>query len=203
MKHLNEQEFTYPRKIRKAEFFLVESQKEKTEIQIGLATEASPEHPLVNEDSYYVLEEHGLIMVADGVGGGIGGDLASRQAAQELTRPNPTKHDDTMRTVMDADREKPLNTQIVEDAFNATLENMQRSILEMQKTPEVIQLAVRTALTQYGQRLDPNNPKDRQKVLNLAESMSCTATLAKTWMGQNGKSFITFGNVGDSRIQAS
>jgi len=186
-------------RIRKAEFVLVESKQNNTEMQIGSATESSPEHPLENEDSSCVFEDRGIAMVADGVGGGIAGDMASALATQELTRIKLAKSDKETRLVLETDRETPMRAQDVEQAFKTVFQNIQHAIIEQQKKPEIIRRAVEVAQRKYGKKLDPTNPSDRQIVREIAESMSCTASLSKIWKNDQEQDFITFGNIGDSR----
>ncbi|MCE9585740.1 hypothetical protein K8R04_00255 [Candidatus Uhrbacteria bacterium] len=194
---------TPKKEIRQAEFRLIESQKNETHLQIGIATEASPDHPTRNEDSYYVSEERGIDFVADGVGGGLAGNLASAKAAQELTFERLATRDIMTRLVMEAGREEPMvSAEDVEDALRQTLVNMQEALTELQTDPAIIAMAVKRAEKKLKntRKLDPTDPMDRQLVLYEARSMSCTASLSKIWRDAEGKDWNTIAHVGDSRI---
>ena len=192
---------TPKKEIRKAEFRLVESQENETQLQIGIATEASPDHPERNEDSYYVSEERGIDFVADGVGGGLAGNLASAKAAEELTLERLATRDPMTRLVMEAGREEPIAiAALVENAVEQTLRNMQQAIGKLHNESHVIAMAVKRAEKEHKRKLDPNDPMDRQLVMSIARSMSCTASLSKIWRDIEGKDWNTIGHVGDSRI---
>lgn len=189
------------KEIRKAEFRLIESQENETQLQIGVATEASPDHPQRNEDSYYVSEERGIDFVADGVGGGLAGNLASAKAAQELTLERLATRDLMTRLVMEAGREEPMvSAEDVENALRQTLMNMQEAITKFQTDPRIVALALKKAEKEHKRKLDPAIKLDRDLVLDVARSMTCTASLSKVWRDTEGKNFNTIAHVGDSRI---
>lgn len=186
---------------RKAEFRLLESQENETRLLIGIATEASPDHPKRNEDSYYISEDRGINFVADGVGGGLAGDLASAKAAQELTFERLGARDIMTRLIMEAKREEPLHdVEDVENALRQTLVNMQEAISNFQTDPAIIGLAVKRLEQKLSYKPDPKNSADRSRVLAIARSMSCTGSLSKVWRNTEGKYFNTIAHVGDSRI---
>jgi serine/threonine protein phosphatase PrpC len=189
------------KEIRKAEFRLIESQENETQLQIGIATEASPDHPQRNEDNYYVSEERGIDFVADGVGGGLAGNLASAKAAQELTLERLATRDIMTRLVMEAGREEPMvSKEDVENALRQTMENMQEAVTKLQTDPGIVVMAVKRAEAKYKRKFDPALASDRYIVLDIARSMSCTASLSKIWRDQEGKDFNTIAHIGDSRI---
>jgi len=194
--------------IRKAEFRLIESEENATQIQVGIATEADPEHrdsagKNYSDDSNYVSTERGIDFVADGVGGGLAGNLASAIAAQELTLERLATRDIMTRLVMEAGREEPMvSMEDVENAVRQTIENMQHAVNKLQLDPAIIAMAVKRAEKRLKnkRKLDPSDPMDRQLVLSEARSMSCTASLSKIWRDAEGKDWNTVGHVGDSRI---
>lgn len=193
---------------RKAEFHLIESEDNETQVQVGVATEADPEHRdsagnNYSDDSNYVSVERGIDFVADGVGGGLAGNLASAKAAQELTLESLARRDIMTRLVMEAGREEPMvSAEDVENAVRQTMENMQHAVNKLQMDPAIIAMAVKRAERKLKnkRKLDPSDPMDRQLVLHEARTMSCTASLSKIWRDAEGKDFNTIGHVGDSRI---
>ena len=187
--------------LRKAEFRLIESEQGDTKLRTGVATEASPDHPERNEDSYYVSEERGIACVADGLGGGVGGDLASARATQSLTREQLARADVAMRHVMEAGRDEPMTSQEdVEDALKKALVHANDAVVRLHRSAEIMRLAVAKAEQKAGRTLDPKNAEDRERVTRLADSAGSTASLSKIWRDQNGADHITVANIGDSRI---
>jgi serine/threonine protein phosphatase PrpC len=189
------------KEIRRAEFRLIESAESDSRLQIGLATEASPDHPDRNEDSYRIYESRGLDVLNDGVGGGLAGNLASACAAQELSLERLATRDPMTRLVMEAKRDEPIaSSEDVENAVRQTLVYMQEAITALQIDPSIIAIAKKKAEVQLKHRLDIDDPMDRQAVLSYARSMGTTASLSKIWRDTEGKDHVTVGNVGDSRI---
>ncbi len=180
---------------------LIESERGDTEILTGIATEAAPSHPTLPEDSHFVSEERGIALVADGVGGGVRGDLASRKVAQELTLERLAKSDRMTRLIMSAGRDEPwLNKEDVEAAMRKTVTNMQQAVTALQKDPEILEAARLKLEKKRKIKLDPSDPFDRRDIAEEARTMSSTASLSKVWHNENGKDYRTIAHVGDSRI---
>lgn len=188
-----------PKGYREAELRMVESKEKETDLKYGLASEASIEHPDRNEDAYLYSAKRGLQFVADGMGGVPAGDLASQEAQRQLTKSGMEGLAAGTRQVMEADRETVQKASDVEAAFTDIINHMNNRVIEMQKSPAVMDRAKEFFKEKRGQAFDPDNAEDVETLESYVSQIGATVSMSKFWKAENGKDMITVGNVGDSR----
>ena len=144
-------------------------------------TEASVKHPDRNEDAAFLDPEKGVAGIFDGLGGVTAGDKASARAAEFLAQ--------------NADKLPSRGTQEqAESAMSDLIKNMSAAVAEVRNLPEV-RASVKEYLSKNG--LDPTNETLIERV---GEAVSTTAEVVKIWQDKGGKSKVTIGGAGDSRV---
>lgn len=186
-------------------------QKETVSLRIGAATEASPAHPDRNEDAFYYSVECATAFVGDGMGGVPAGEFASGVAAslvrktellRQIDKAQGTELDRLQQiySVFGAHRDKPLDQDAVEKATTELLKLMNEKIETVVHTnKEVFQRAKIFFKDKIGQEYDPDNESHATQLRLIISTIGTTGTLTKIWKNADGQSYVTAGNVGDSR----
>ena len=184
---------------RKAEYSVVESLEGETRLKFGLASEASHEHPDRNEDAAFYSPNRGIQMVADGMGGVPAGELASNEAARQLTKERLAHMDPKTRKVLESNREEPLEQREVEYAVKNIIQQMNESVSRLgQENPEVQAKAKEYFEKEIG-HYDESDENHKTIFEGLLKSIGCTVSMSKIWRDAKGKDHLTVGNIGDSR----
>lgn len=176
-------------------------------LEVGSSTRASADHPGRCEDSSLLLRHVGVAMVADGMGGVAGGDIASQFVTKILREETLTKVErsattqeerarfERMRHVFASKTEVRQTREDVEEGIRDVLFLMDEQLREtVQKSPLVAeQIAKQLA---HDQKTRPSAEYVRKE----QQKMGTTGIVTKFWKGLDGKPRVTIGSVGDSRV---
>lgn len=193
-------------------FKMIESREATTTLKVGMASEASFDHPDRNEDSFYASPELGILLVSDGMGGVPAGDVASRivaeqltaqsiqEACSEATQPEDLRKAELIKQVFLSNREAVQNRNAVQEAMQEMLLRMNKKVEAFTKTdPVVRERALQEYETNFG-HYNESDARSSEVLKSIIESIGSTVSLVKLWRGPDGKDRITLGQVGDSRV---
>lgn len=181
-------------------------------LEIAADTAASPLHPETNEDTFYFSQERGLFGVFDGIGGAPAGNLASRAAAQQLTKQaleQPMVHADSPESLKSAtlvadvflaDIEHPLKKDDVEDACKILLKRINTSLDKLTDNPSLQPAFIAYAEKKHRLKIDPSDFVDQIRIKDAARDMGTTVSFGKIWTDEQGEQKLTIAHIGDSAI---
>ncbi len=194
----------------------VEKIEEGPRLVIGFDTEASSKHPDRNEDAFNKSEDRGIIAVADGMGGVPAGEVASKEAIDQLETDKidgalasaktveEIKTAELIKVVFDSSKDATLRQNDVENAVGAMLLRMNDEVEKLGQTnPAVFEKAkeyFKKIQIDKSVKFDPNKSEHQELIKDLLQAIGCTMSLMKTWRNEKGKNMMTVGNIGDSRI---
>lgn len=186
------------------------------EFLMNAATQASYEHPAVNEDAHLIVPHLGIAGVFDGMGAVPAGDYASDAAKLELTAAQINKRTSEAKTteehqksglikkVFGSSIETPLEQEEVEAAMDAMLWRMNNEVERLSETTPIVR---DKAIEYFNKNLRKNHgefnemDEEHKRLLKkILRGIGCTASVMKMWQGKDGTDRVTIGHIGDSRI---
>lgn len=191
---------------------IAKQQRERLEsgpipLEAGSSTRSSADHPSRCEDSSLVLPHLGVVMVADGMGGVAGGDIASQfvtkilreetlvKAERAATSPEERERLERIRHVFSSRTEARQVQEDVEESMRDLFFLMDEQLRKtVQQSPLVAEQIAKQL--EHDQKTRPSP----EKVRSEQQKMGTTGIITKFWRGVDKKPRVTIGSVGDSRV---
>lgn len=186
-----------------------ETHEQREQIEIAAVTEASPDHPERNEDHFFHSMKRGIVFVGDGMGGVPAGEYASTIAAsrlmkEKLLESHTTESDETKKRINEvflSQSDAELSQEQVEHAVEEIFIRMNLEIEQQARSSTLIrQKAIAKFHQEFNRAPNLKDERDARLINKMLQTVGTTGTLAKTWKTKEGKSMVTVGNIGDSRV---